>query len=78
MGYTVRTPQWRYTAWVPMDNATARVDWTRPVADELYAVAGDTPYDFDFAGYAANVASSHLDVVSELRDDLRREVATWY
>ena len=78
MGYSLRTPDWRYTVWVPMDGATERVDWTRPVFDELYAVSGDVPFDFDFAGYAVNVAAAHADVVEELRGELRGEVESWY
>jgi hypothetical protein len=48
MGYTMNNPgadgteNWRYTVWVPMDNATSRVDWTRPdIYDELYNQSGD-------------------------------------
>ena len=35
MGYTVRTPEWRYTLWVGWDTATLAPRWDGPSAEEL-------------------------------------------
>lgn len=52
MGYTVRTPEWRYTAWLAWDGTKYNGDWDRaikagPYAEELYDHAADDGTDFD-------------------------------
>jgi len=71
MGYSVRTENWRYTAWLHWDGANLVGDFSKsPVAVELYSHAGDTEADFDafenvnLAGNPkyANVLSEHYDI----------------
>ena len=69
---------WRFTAWVPMDNATARVDWSRPVQHELYDLRGDDGSDFDFDGYSVNAAADHPALVQKMHAELRAAVDSWY
>jgi hypothetical protein len=80
MGYTMRTATRRFTAWVPFDNTTQRVDWNKSAMVELYNLANDTGRDFDFAGYSLNLATSptYRDEVASLTQDLRAAVQTWY
>ena len=47
MGYSVRTPQWRYTLWVRWDNVTLTPIWDGPSAEELYGHVGDNSSSFD-------------------------------
>lgn len=48
MGYSVRVPDWRYTAWMWWDGSKLAGDFTRPAAGvELYAHSGDDESDFD-------------------------------
>jgi len=81
MGYTMRTADgWRFTAWVPMNANTSRVDWGRKVWHELYdlrglAAAGN---DFDFDGLSVNVAGQHTDLVAQLHGELKAAVDSWY
>lgn len=82
MGYSVRTDEWRYTAWVPWDRHTESVAWsafTAKGASELFALANDTGRDFDFAGYSKNVAgeAQYAPVVTELHQMLVSAVSTW-
>merc|ERR1712039_609658 len=37
MGYSVRTPSWRYTEWVKFDNKTGIADFSKLYGRELYA-----------------------------------------
>lgn len=80
MGYTMRTSTRRFTAWVPMDNATLRANWNRTIAMELYDLTNDTGRDFDFDGYSTNLAmsSEHAAEVATLLSDLHAAVNTWY
>ena len=55
---------YRFTAWVPMDNSTARVDWGAEVLYELYDLQGDTGSDFDFDGCVAHMTSISWPSVS--------------
>ena len=84
MGYTMRTADgWRFTAWVPMNANTSRVDWSRRVYDELYdlrgaAAAGNS---FDFDGMSINVAGEHTTLVSQLRTYAFSEpslISSWF
>jgi hypothetical protein len=63
-----------------MDNATARVDWAKPVLYELYDLDRDSGADFDFDGYSVNLASApaHKDLLATKSKELQAVVATWY
>eukprot|EP01062_Namystynia_karyoxenos_P073788 TRINITY_DN70617_c0_g1_i1.p1 TRINITY_DN70617_c0_g1~~TRINITY_DN70617_c0_g1_i1.p1 ORF type:complete len:542 (+),score=138.58 TRINITY_DN70617_c0_g1_i1:75-1628(+) len=80
MGYSLRTATQRFTAWVPMDANTSRVDWSQPVAHELYLLQDDKGADFDFDGYSLNVAEQdqYKDVVAQFHEELKQEVLSWY
>ena len=76
----VRDDRYRFTVWVPMVNATQRVDWTRVAAYELYDLHGDTGSDFDFDGYSKNIASApeHASLIASKSAALQKVVETWY
>eukprot|EP00755_Sulcionema_specki_P014821 Sspe_Gene.57722::Locus_31672_Transcript_1_1_Confidence_1.000_Length_1561::g.57722::m.57722/K01136/IDS; iduronate 2-sulfatase len=78
MGYTMRTADWRYTAWVAFDNSTMRADWSHVAADELYDASKDNGRDFDADGYSDNVADQHPSLVDSFRQQLRSAVESWY
>lgn len=82
MGYSMRTPEWRFTAWVPMGANSSRVDWSKRVYHELYDVDGDgmggKPLDFDWDGYAVNVAAHHPELVKRMHAELKSAVDSWY
>jgi hypothetical protein len=73
---------WRYTVWVPMNNATARVDWTRQTYDELYNLTGDAwvpgTKNFDTPAYFHNVAADHPSLVAQFRAHMKTAVDSWY
>lgn len=48
MGYTVRTPSWRYTEWLAWDGNTCQADWDNVVARELYSHAQEGFYPIQF------------------------------
>lgn len=50
MGYTMRTPLYRYTAWVAFDPCTFRRDWSRVAGDELYDHRLDAAENSNLAG----------------------------
>ena len=81
MGYSMRTADgWRFTAWVPMDQNSSRVDWTRKTYHELYDLRGASAAgnSFDYDGMSVNVAGEHADVVTTLHQNLKEAVETWY
>eukprot|EP01065_Artemidia_motanka_P032589 TRINITY_DN39569_c0_g1_i1.p1 TRINITY_DN39569_c0_g1~~TRINITY_DN39569_c0_g1_i1.p1 ORF type:complete len:505 (+),score=154.33 TRINITY_DN39569_c0_g1_i1:54-1568(+) len=80
MGYSLRNADYRYTVWVAMDNQTARVDWDKTAAHELYLLADDKGLDFDFPAYSHNVAglAEHNHTVERLYQELKAQVQTWY
>lgn len=41
MGYTIRTKEFRYTAWVRFDATVLKADWQTIFAEELYDHATD-------------------------------------
>ncbi|EGD76787.1 iduronate sulfatase [Salpingoeca rosetta] len=79
MGYTMRTGDYRFTAWVPFDNTTMRVDWNRTAAYELYDLTADTGRDFDFDGFSVNLANnaSYATLVGNFSQQLQHAVNTW-
>lgn len=80
MGYSLRSADRRFTAWVAFNKTTLRVDWDQVMAKELYDLSKDTGRDFDFDGYSTNLAleTNHSEEVAELLSDLKTEVLTWY
>ena len=80
--YSVRTINRRFTAWVPFNNSTLRVNWNRTseALFELYDLTGDTGRDFDFDAYSTNLAvdKSYGAEVANLLAELRAQVETWY
>lgn len=71
MGYTVRTPDWRYTEWFAWDGSTCQARFDSPSHGvELYSHKGQAPYPVDFDNYEnVNVAAdpSNAGVVQSLR-----------
>ena len=74
MGYTVRSPDYRYTMWFHWDGDTCEAKWDAPLEDsngghELYSHIGHTdPGDFD--NYEnQNLANdpAHADVVQQMK-----------
>lgn len=73
MGYSMRTPEWRYTAWMPWDMTSRRALWNKePYAVELYDHSGPAAVENDFnQSEVANVAQDHPDIVDELHQQLK-------
>ena len=71
MGYTVRVPGWRYTAWVRFGPQLV-ANWSVINSTELYAHAEDEADDFD-ASETRNVArdEANAELVRELHSVLR-------
>ena len=69
MGYSLRTPAWRYTLWLRWNGTALAADWDGESAEELYAHAGDDSSDMD-AYENENAASSRPDVAAALRTRL--------
>lgn len=49
MGYTLKTNDYRYTAWVPFAHTTCKPDWDVIIAEELYDHKIDKAEDFNVA-----------------------------
>ena len=62
MGYTVRTADWRYTAWFIWQNATLTADFAGPHASELYAHTGDHSYEMDNYENEVREPCHHIDL----------------
>lgn len=70
MGYSVRTPQWRYTLWLPWNASRLVADWrSASFAQELYAHDGDDSTDMD-RWENVNVALDQPTVARRLREQL--------
>ena len=82
MGYSMRTPQWRYTEWLrwncsvhdPMscDGASVVPQWSKPIGVELYNHSGDPSRDFT-TYENENLADQEdlQDIVAQLHEDLK-------
>lgn len=85
MGYTMRTTDWRFTAWLPFNDTSSRVVAPWPSLSEmagqieLYDLRDDDGRDFDFDGYSANLASQpqHAATTKQLWEKLKVTVPTW-
>ena len=73
MGYSMRTPEWRYTAWMNWDVSARKALWDKePYAVELYDHSGDPDIENDFNQCEiTNVAKNNEDVVKELQQKLK-------
>ena len=75
MGYSIRTPEWRYTAWMEWNVTAMKADWSKKAyATELYDHTGpqETENDFNNKFEAINVAESHEDIVQQLHTQLKK------
>lgn len=64
MGYSVRTPDWRYTAWFKWNQTTLVAEWDGDFAEELYTHEGDDSTNMDdYENY--NQASEQKQVAAE-------------
>ena len=79
MGYTVRTDEWRYTAWFRFDNDTnragnqfGRVLINESLGTELYDHRGDTCMWLDWPGENLNLVNftAHAATVKALHAQL--------
>lgn len=66
MGYSARTPEWRFTEWVEWNQTSLKPVWGRVAARELYDHRNETTFPTDFdVGETENIAS-HPEVASEV------------
>lgn len=49
MGYTLKTSNYRYTAWIPFAHEICKPDWDIIIAEELYDHRTDRAEDFNIA-----------------------------
>ena len=70
MGYSMRTPEWRYTAWMPwdVDKQEARCE-SEPYAVELYDQS-EMSNDFNQCEIE-NVANQNTDLVMKLHNQMK-------
>ena len=79
IGYSMRTDNRRFTAWVTFNATTLSVDWSKVAATELYDLTEDDGRDFDFDGYSTNIASRFDEnEVASLLKQLQQHVDLWY
>lgn len=73
MGYSVRTPDWRYTSWMPWDRKSMEADWSKdPYAVELYDHSKNPAVENDHnQSDLENVAEKNKDVVEKLQMQLK-------
>ena len=69
MGYTVRTPDWRYTLWLVWDNVTLTPDWDGVRAEELYNHTNDNSSSFDL-WENVNLVKEHPEAAKALETQL--------
>ncbi len=70
MGYSIRTPEWRYTRWILWNKTKLVGEWDGDYADELYNHVGDDGSNMDLYENL-NMVSSHPNVVKQLSQQLR-------
>ena len=70
MGYSIRTPEWRYTRWLVWNTSTLHSEWDGAFEEELYSHAGDASNDDDdFEN--ENVALENPQITVQLFSRLR-------
>eukprot|EP01062_Namystynia_karyoxenos_P005426 TRINITY_DN118_c1_g1_i1.p1 TRINITY_DN118_c1_g1~~TRINITY_DN118_c1_g1_i1.p1 ORF type:complete len:499 (+),score=105.87 TRINITY_DN118_c1_g1_i1:74-1570(+) len=70
MGYSVRTPDWRYTVWLRWNGTLLRADWDGERGEELYDHRGDISTDMN-KWENVNLASQQPETATQLRAQLR-------
>jgi hypothetical protein len=71
MGYSIRTVDWRYTLWLPWNQANLTASWDGPISEEeLYSHSSDDSTDMD-RWENRNVARSRSEVATALRAQLQ-------
>eukprot|EP00928_Gymnodinium_smaydae_P079215 TRINITY_DN63200_c0_g1_i1.p1 TRINITY_DN63200_c0_g1~~TRINITY_DN63200_c0_g1_i1.p1 ORF type:complete len:665 (-),score=36.78 TRINITY_DN63200_c0_g1_i1:242-2152(-) len=76
MGYSVRTNEWRYSAWFKFDSTALMPDLVHEcVSRELYDHRDDDG-NFDYAGEQLNLANSaaYADVVQKLHNEIVQRI----
>lgn len=75
MGYTIRTREWRYTAWLGWDGSKLAPLWNTSVGAELYDHRSRTMPPHGHSGWRENEnlvgVAAHAAVVSELHSQLK-------
>ena len=73
MGYSLRTPEWRYTSWMPWDREAMKAKWDdKPYAVELYDHSGDPDAENDYnQSDVENVAAQNEHIVAKLQEQLK-------
>jgi iduronate 2-sulfatase len=77
MGYSLRTPEWRYTEWLQWDGANLKANFDRCIGRELYDHRGDKgfPRDFDsFENENLIDKTEYAVIVANLSRELRQKV----
>ena len=75
MGYSIRTPEWRYTSWMSWDREAMKAKWyDKPYALELYdhrdSGNPDSENDFNLSD-VENIAAQNEDIVEQLQAQLK-------
>ena len=77
MGYSIRTPEWRYTSWMPWDREAMKAKWDeKPYAVELYDHHDSGPgnpdpeNDYNLSD-VENIAAKNEDIVEQLQAQLK-------
>lgn len=70
MGYSVRTPAWRYTLWLAWNQSSLAPLWDGEFEEELYSHAGDEGTSLEM-WENVNVAAANPTATAQLRAQLR-------
>ncbi|XP_032671602.1 iduronate 2-sulfatase isoform X2 [Odontomachus brunneus] len=76
MGYTVKTNNYRYIAWIPFAYETCKPDWDVIIAEELYDHKTDRAEDFNIAA-VPNMLSIKEYLKSLLKNGWRSTLPTY-
>lgn len=73
MGYSIRVPDWRYTAWVAWNGTSLKPLWDQVQARELYPHEGDMGTSFDdFENENVADQPQHAALVQQLHQQLQQ------
>lgn len=76
MGYTLKTNDYRYIAWLPFAHETCKPDWDIVIAEELYDHRIDRAEDFNVAT-APNMLNTKEYLKSLLKSGWRSALPTY-
>lgn len=76
MGYTLKTNDYRYTAWLPFAHETCKPDWNIVIAEELYDHRTDRAEDLNIAT-VPNMLHTKEYLKSLLKSGWRRALPTY-